>query len=398
MHPTSTSDLTGQRLGRAILGYLAMAVAVVTLSPFRFSLEPVNRLTEVWGTFDLVMNVVMFVPIGFIHQLSRPHGKPAWRSALVLGAALSGLIEAAQFFTPGRYPSLFDLVTNTAGAGLGAWIAGLALGRADAARTVRAFAVELPLMGLVYLLAPLLWLVGLGSEGDTRAWIILPLTAAAGWIIGAVFTGFDRAPRSRILLATAAWLVVALVPGAFRSLGLTSAAAAMGLGAAWIRSVAPARFTHETHRDGAPRRFESSTLRLVLPLFIAYLVVSSLTPPAIPDGRWSGTLALLPAEQSASNGAIFRALEHIAAFTLIGYAIAEYHGRSRDRFRTVAPAVLAWAALSTAALELARGWHPEYRASATMFALTLLGAGLGGWLYILQLAHVRALTARQSPT
>jgi len=113
-------------------------------------------------------------------------------------------------------------------------------------------------MGLVYLLAPPLWLVGLGSEGNTRAWIILPLAAAAGWIIGAVFTSFDRAPRSRILLATAAWLVVALVPGALQSLALMWAAGAIGLGAAWIRSVAPLSFTHETPREGAPRRFESS--------------------------------------------------------------------------------------------------------------------------------------------
>jgi hypothetical protein len=42
---------------------------------------------------------------------------------------------------------------------------------------------------------------------------------------------------------------------------------------------------------------------------------------------------------------------------------------------------------------MARGWHPAYGASAAMFALTLLGAGLGSWLYVLQLAHVRALTA-----
>jgi VanZ family protein len=394
MEANSPSDLTGQRLGRAVLGYLAMAVAVVTLTPFRFSPEPANRLTEVWGTFDVVMNVVMFVPIGFIHQLSRPRAKAAWRSALILGAALSALIESAQFFTPGRYPSLFDFATNTAGSGLGAWIAALALRRADAARAVRTLGVQLPLMGLVYLMAPLLWLVGLGNEGDTRAWLTLPLAAAAGWIIGAVFASFDRAPRSRILLATAAWLVVALVPGALRSPGLALAAGTIGLATAWIRTVAPLRFTHEAHRERAPRRFEASTLKLVLPLFITYLVASALGPPALPAGEWSGTLALLPPQQAPTTDVIFRVLEHVAAFTLIGYAIAEYRGRSRDRFRTVAPSVFAWTTATSAGLELARGWHPEYAASATMFTLTLLGAGLGGWLYLLQLAHVRALTER----
>ena len=57
-----------------MLAYLAMMVAVITLSPFRFTLEPVNAITGRWTVFDLVMNVGMFVPIGFIHQLSRPRG------------------------------------------------------------------------------------------------------------------------------------------------------------------------------------------------------------------------------------------------------------------------------------------------------------------------------------
>lgn len=394
-HPALPSDLTGLRLGRAVLAYLAMMVAVITLSPFRFTLEPVNAITGRWTVFDLVMNVGMFVPIGFIHQLSRPRGtKLAWRSALAMGMVLSALIEGAQFFAPARVPSLADLATNTAGAGVGAWLAARALGRVDAVRAVRAFGVELPLMGLVYILAPLLWLVGLGSEGGARAWVLLPLTASAGWIMATVFTSFDRAARPRLLLGTAVWLIVALVPGSVASPGLVAAAGLTGLGAAWLRTVAPARLTMEAVAEGrAPRRFEAPTLRVVLPLFFTYLAVSSLTPVEPPGSAWSGTLALLPEGQRLTNAVIFRALEHIAAFTLAGYMIAEYHGRSLDRFRTVAPTVLGWAAALSCGLEVARGWHPGYGASALMFALTLIAAGLGGWLYVLQLTHVRALVA-----
>ena len=86
-----------------------------------------------------------------------------------MGMGLSALIEGAQFFAPGRFPSLADLATNTAGAGIGAWLAARAPGRVDAVRAVRAFGVDLPLMGLVYILVPLLWLVGLGSEGVREA-------------------------------------------------------------------------------------------------------------------------------------------------------------------------------------------------------------------------------------
>jgi len=392
MDPSLAPQSTGRRLGQVVLAYLALAVAVVTLSPFRFLAEPVNGLAFAWQPFDVVMNVVMFVPLGFVHRISaQKDGPAALLGALAWGAALSGLIETAQVFAPDRFPSLVDLAANTAGAGLGSWLGALARRQADAASAVRAAAVELPLMGLVYLLAPLPWLIGVGSGGGARAWLVLPLAASAGWIIGSVLTSFDRASRSRVLLATAAWLFVALVPGVLASFDLVAAAAAAGLGTAWIRTVAPSRLTHEGEANRPPRRFEAATLRVVLPLLFAYLALSSLTPLSGLASTWRGTWALLPDDAGLGVAVIFRALEHLAGFTLIGYAIAEYHGRSRTRLRSALPVVLGWAGASSALLELARGWHASYGASATMFALTLVGAGLGGWIYALQLAHVRAV-------
>jgi hypothetical protein len=270
------------------------------------------------------------------------------------------------------------------------------LRRADAAATVRAFAVELPLMGLVYLLAPLPWLIGLDSRIGERAWLLVPLAASAGWIIGSVFTSFDRAGLGRVLLATAAWLFVALVPSALGAADVVTLAAAAGLGTAWIRSVAPTGVTHEAQPGHPARRFEASTLRIALPLFALHLVASSLFPLSGLGGAWSGTWALLPDGTSVDNDVIFRSIEHVSAFLILGYAIAEYHGRRRDGFSRLAPAVLGWAAAGSAALEVARGWHAGHGASATMFVLTLVGAGLGGWLYTLQLAHVRAVAARRA--
>jgi glycopeptide antibiotics resistance protein len=384
-------DTTGHRLGQVVLAYLALIVAVVTLSPFRFALPP-SAVALGWNAFDVVMNVVIFVPFGFIHRISRPQQRGAsWLGALGYGAALSGLIEVAQTFLPGRFPSPVDLVTNTAGAGLGSWLGGLTRERVDAVGAVRTSAVELPLMGLVYLLAPLAWLVGLGSRDGIRSWLVLTLVASGGWIIASVLTSFAHAARSRVLVATGVWLAVALAPGFLGAPARAVVAAALGLATAWIRTVAPTRFTHEVSPAGAPRRFEAATLRMVLPLFFVHLVASSLTPPARPGARWVGMWALLPAGGSLGNDVIYRALEHIAAFSLIGYAIAEYQGRARDRFATVLPLVVGSAALTSAALELARGWNAAYRASALMFALTLVGAGFGTWLYTLQLAHVRAL-------
>jgi VanZ family protein len=389
------SDVTGARLGRVALVYLTMAVAVITLGPFRFAPAPINGLRLIVRAFDVAMNIAMFVPIGFIHGLSRPRGSSRdLLGAAGLGLGISALIESAQFFAPGRYPSPVDLATNASGAGLGAWLADRALRPVSGPSALRASAVDLPLMALVYLLAPLLWLVGMSSARDGRVWILLPLTGAAGWTISSVLTSFDRASRSRLMVATAAWLLVALTPSAVRSVSIAAALAGAGLLAAWIRAGAPPRLTHEKEGGRSTRRFEARTLHVVLPLFVLYLVLASFTPLAPRNGAWLAMFTLVPPARSLDNGALLGAVEHIAAFTLMGYAIAEYNGRSRDRFHQAIPPVLLWATVAAVPLQALRGWHPAYGASLSLFVLTLFGAVLGGWIYVLQLVHIRALTSK----
>ena len=164
-----TADFTALRLGRAMLGYLVLVTSIITLAPFRFQWAPAHGLTDIWGWSDLVMNVLMFVPFGFVYQLTRPRGAaPDWPQVAVLGAAISGAIEILQLFSPMRYSSLMDVVANTTGAAVGAWLFARLARRLNDETAVRSFALELPLMGLVYQLIPLCWLIGLGSEGGFR--------------------------------------------------------------------------------------------------------------------------------------------------------------------------------------------------------------------------------------
>ena len=53
------ADVTAERLGRAILGYLVAITCIITLAPFRFASSPVHGLTDLWDWKDAVMNVVM---------------------------------------------------------------------------------------------------------------------------------------------------------------------------------------------------------------------------------------------------------------------------------------------------------------------------------------------------
>ncbi|MGE0160496.1 MAG: VanZ family protein [Gemmatimonadales bacterium] len=393
--------MSGRRLGTAVLLYLATAVAVITLAPFEFETRPVHGLTARWGVYDLVMNVVMFVPVGFVYALSRARARATtwatWLGAVALGALLSGAVELAQVFAPSRFPSLFDLAANTAGAGLGAWLAAAALAKAEAGTTVRALAVDLPLMGLVYLMAPLLWLVALGADDPERAWAMAPLAVGAAWAIASAFTSFEEATRSRVLFVTGAWTAVALLPGAVQRPALAAAVAAVALAVAWARTVAPAHITHETGDSGAPsRRFEAATLRVVLPLFAVYLVLACLLPWSAPTQGWSATLGL-PVRGDLRDPDIYRVLEQIAAFTLLGYAVAEHRGRVRHGAVELLASILAWTIPAATLFQAIQGWHPAYRASGLLLALTIAAAVGGGRIYVLQLEHVRALAARPRP-
>ena len=69
--PAKSSSATAARLGTASLAYLLAITLVVTLTPFRFMSSSVHGLTSDWTTTDLVMNVIMFVPLGFLFSLSR---------------------------------------------------------------------------------------------------------------------------------------------------------------------------------------------------------------------------------------------------------------------------------------------------------------------------------------
>jgi VanZ family protein len=74
---------------------------------------------------DLVINIVIYVPFGAFCFLSLTGGRAMRVIVTLLAAAvLSASIEITQLFEPTRVCSAFDLLCNTAGAGLGILLAG----------------------------------------------------------------------------------------------------------------------------------------------------------------------------------------------------------------------------------------------------------------------------------
>ena len=116
-----------------ILGY-TLLVLYASLTPFTgwrdpghdaldFLRQPLPRYVR---AFDVVVNVLAYIPVGLLAALaltSRSHPVFAALFGTVVGAALSLSMEVAQAYLPGRISSALDLITNVAGAVLGALIA-----------------------------------------------------------------------------------------------------------------------------------------------------------------------------------------------------------------------------------------------------------------------------------
>ncbi len=93
------------------------------LSPLAFVATP---LPHYWTGFDLVTNVVAYIPLGVLIVFALFPLLRGWSAvllAIIGGILLSGTMEAVQTFLPSRVSSNLDLLTNTIGVCIGALFA-----------------------------------------------------------------------------------------------------------------------------------------------------------------------------------------------------------------------------------------------------------------------------------
>jgi VanZ family protein len=117
-------------------------ILVVTMLPFPFVIVPglaerklaqfaLNPLALSPGPFisrrDVIVNVLLFVPFG-IWTVRTLAGRMSVAVRILLvcvaGFTLSSCAESIQSFAPGRFSAVADLLTNTTGFEIGAWIGG----------------------------------------------------------------------------------------------------------------------------------------------------------------------------------------------------------------------------------------------------------------------------------
>ena len=383
----TTSQL---RLGMAVTWYLALVIAVVTLVPFEFQAPSSFRLVWFTTASDLIANVAFFVPFGFFVAFAH-RGRP-----LLAGVALSVLVEFLQQFLPGRSPSALDVATNAIGAGLGgaihrALVAGIGRRQRDAGVA----ALDLPLMGSVYLSVPLLWLSGLAAGNDGgRRWLVALLGVAVAIVLSSV-SRHHLAPRghppARTALLGGAGMALGLLPGWYDDPAFIATGAGLvvigvlGLGDLIARI------------EPAGRRFEGPTIRRALVPFGCYLLLAALWPINGLGEPWHGLAGVSRSAHGLGQLGILRLLELMAAASVAGYAIAEVRGRAARTAEAARRGRLVASLSLGAALAVVRGFHEGYGASLVDAGLVAVAAWVGALLYQRQRAYVLDLLGIPEP-
>jgi VanZ family protein len=388
----SQSTRTGARLTLALLGYFVLVTAVITLSPFDFSLRRF-RVSLALVPTDIVANIALFLPLGFLGRGLTDGSAKGGRRVVWVAAVCSLLIEVSQLFLRRRYAGPIDVVSNTAGAWLGVvardWIERWALWHP---RLVGRIGLDVPLVGLLYLLVPQLWLSSVGLIEDPRRSVTTLLLGCAGSIVlvalhrnrwqSSVRVATHVVPPVAVLwFMTGALPAATASPIAFGALGVTVA-----LLTAWL--------VRQAQSSDEPR-FEIATLRRFVPVFAVYLVVTSLWPPFRSAVPWHGALLFEDRLNGAGVVDVLLLLEQVGGFTLLGYAVAEWRGRRELSLASDLPPLVAAAAACAIGLEVVQGMLSGSGASVFRALLSTSGAAYGVAVYHLARQHVRALRAEE---
>ena len=127
---TASARSKSSSSARIALGFYALLIVYASCYPFGgwrdTGLLPWAWLTEpmprYWTAFDLVVNVIGYVPLGALLVLSlHPalRGMRAMLTAALIGILLAVVLESLQSYLPSRVPSNLDLITNATGTILG---------------------------------------------------------------------------------------------------------------------------------------------------------------------------------------------------------------------------------------------------------------------------------------
>jgi VanZ family protein len=366
-----------RRLGSFCMTYGVLATLVATLAPFRFAWPRHFAFNLEVRQFDVVLNLLLLFPLGFLFRLTRRSRDRHCLDALVLGAAFSTAIELLQMFVPSRCASPFDIAANTVGA-FGGALLHREIGAWFDRRALEQLRTQPPLAILLYLLLPALWLDGLSATEPTRVLLSLPLGLAGAFVAvslsqrGAA-AGAEPASPARITLLVCGWFALGSLPA------LLTAPRCVGLCLLCIAGATRVFLWRARSSGPCAPRATLSPLGQCAPLLFSYLLGAALWPL-----RWSTAFhwtAGFPPFQGCGCDIMLAFLEYAGAFTLLGYILAELAASSATRSPMAFGRFWPTAGALALSLELVRGFSAGHGASLLSLALLALAASSGGVLH-----------------
>jgi glycopeptide antibiotics resistance protein len=374
---------TGTRLSAALLGYFTLIILLLTLNPFYLA-EP-DRINFAFHSSmkDLISNILLFIPLGFFYRLTTKQ-----RGAILLGAVLSFSIETMQLFIPVRTPSIIDILANTLSAGLGAILHDVISTRLVISQdTVARLRLETPLMGLIYLLLPLLWANTLNLSNSPDRWLLTTLIGISGAIVlSELFRHWWHVVDYRISgyasFAAGVWFFLGAGPALIQQISLL----AIGLGVMFLAAILTSR-----PKRSSERRFEQTTLKRMFPVFMLYIILLAFWEPTRPLTAWHWALGFTDKIAETSMQGLIPRIEYLVSFTVLGYLFAEWRGRSETPLIQDLPRLFLISIGFALALEFFVGFQIGPGTSLIRMAVAVISALFGGSIYHLLRAHIRFL-------
>lgn len=160
------------------IAYLILAIALLTLNPFQLqAYDPAEWWVGRFWLSDMGQNILLFLPLGMLlrHRFRMPYGL-----CLVSGCLLSFAIESAQLFIAVRTSNFVDLIANSTGSCIGAWLYQLGINNADRGRDNPSkrsnnHCWPCPNLTLAIMLLPLCWTRAITTAWQPHGgWILLP--------------------------------------------------------------------------------------------------------------------------------------------------------------------------------------------------------------------------------
>jgi hypothetical protein len=243
-------------------------------------------------------------------------------------------------------------------------------------------------------LIPLIWLNGLAAGTNSFHHSLALLLGLCGClIIAAVYVRLESPGVSRsnlVIFSATGWFLIGSLPRISEYPAIVIYGS--GLVALVTRVLVMIPWFGETDH----RRFEIPVLKRVWPIYIAYLTLLSLGP--LPSGyrNWLGVWGIYDLSSEQSIVPVWWLTEYFAGFTLLGYIVAESHGRRNIAVLTSILWSCFWCGLAATLLEICRGFHPRFAASFLQGLFAFTGSLYGSVIYWFQLSGIQRLLGHPS--